>query len=133
MQSTWTLLDKAIVSPALRHLLLAYKDGDHVRLVSRNGRDHTRRFADLAAAVAKLSARALISMATSSVVTSLSWRAGAPAGGTIRDTGRAASGRRPRTPRGRWSTRTGPGRPMAWWYGETQARRREPPTALLCR
>jgi len=38
----------------------AYKDGDCVRLVSRNGRDHTRRFADLAAAVAKLSARPLV-------------------------------------------------------------------------
>jgi hypothetical protein len=37
--------------------ILAYKDGERVRLVSRNGRDHTRRFADLAAAVAKLSAR----------------------------------------------------------------------------
>jgi ATP-dependent DNA ligase len=31
--------------------MLAYKDGERVRLVSRNGRDHTRRFADLAAAV----------------------------------------------------------------------------------
>jgi ATP dependent DNA ligase domain len=40
--------------------ILAYKDSDRVRLVSRNGRDHTRRFADLAAAVAKLSARALV-------------------------------------------------------------------------
>ena len=40
--------------------MLAYKDGDRVRLVSRNGRDHTRRFADLAAAVAKLSARTLV-------------------------------------------------------------------------
>jgi len=28
--------------------------------VSRNGRDHTRRFRELAAAVAKLSARALV-------------------------------------------------------------------------
>jgi bifunctional non-homologous end joining protein LigD len=26
--------------------MLAYKDGERVRLVSRNGRDHTRRFAD---------------------------------------------------------------------------------------
>src|SRR5262249_11253947 len=34
--------------------MLAYKDGDRVRLVSRNGRDHTRRFADLDAAVAAL-------------------------------------------------------------------------------
>src|SRR5262244_378734 len=40
--------------------MLAYKDGERVRLVSRNGRDHTRRFADLAAAVAKLSARPLV-------------------------------------------------------------------------
>jgi ATP-dependent DNA ligase len=29
--------------------MLVYKDGDRVSLVSRNGRDHTRRFADLAA------------------------------------------------------------------------------------
>jgi bifunctional non-homologous end joining protein LigD len=40
--------------------VLAYKDGALVRLVSRNGRDHTRRFRDLAAAVAKLSARTLV-------------------------------------------------------------------------
>src|SRR5262245_9777947 len=40
--------------------ILAYKDGDRVRLVSRNGRDHTRRFADLAAVVAKLSVRTLV-------------------------------------------------------------------------
>jgi bifunctional non-homologous end joining protein LigD len=40
--------------------MLAYKDGERVRLVSRNGRDHTRRFTDLAAAVAKLSARPLV-------------------------------------------------------------------------
>jgi bifunctional non-homologous end joining protein LigD len=40
--------------------MLAYKAGDRVRLVSRNGRDHTRRFADLATAVAKLSARTLV-------------------------------------------------------------------------
>ena len=39
--------------------MLAYWDGERVRLVSRNGRD-TRRFADLAAAVAKLSARTLV-------------------------------------------------------------------------
>jgi ATP-dependent DNA ligase len=30
--------------------MLAYKAGDRVLLVSRNGRDHTRRFADLAVA-----------------------------------------------------------------------------------
>jgi bifunctional non-homologous end joining protein LigD len=40
--------------------ILAYKAGDRVRLVSRNGRDHTRRFADIAAAIAKLSARTLV-------------------------------------------------------------------------
>jgi bifunctional non-homologous end joining protein LigD len=40
--------------------IVAYKDGQRVRLVSRNGVDHTRRFADLAAAVAKLSARTLV-------------------------------------------------------------------------
>ena len=34
--------------------MLAYKDGARVRLVSRNDRDHTRRFADIAAAVAYL-------------------------------------------------------------------------------
>jgi hypothetical protein len=36
------------------------KDGPRVRVISRNGRDHTRRFRDLAAAVAKLSARSLV-------------------------------------------------------------------------
>lgn len=40
--------------------MLAYKDGDRVRLVSRNGRDHTARFPDIAGAVAKLPARMLI-------------------------------------------------------------------------
>src|SRR5262250_2319082 len=40
--------------------ILAYKDGARVRLVSRNGRDHTRRFPGIAAAVAKLSARTLV-------------------------------------------------------------------------
>jgi bifunctional non-homologous end joining protein LigD len=40
--------------------MLAYKDGARVRLVSRNGRDHTRRFAGIAAAVSKLAARALV-------------------------------------------------------------------------
>jgi bifunctional non-homologous end joining protein LigD len=39
---------------------VAYKDGARVRLVSRNGVDHARRFPDVAAAVAKLSARALV-------------------------------------------------------------------------
>jgi len=40
--------------------MLAYQDGQHVRLVSRNGRDHTRRFAGIAAAVAELAPRALV-------------------------------------------------------------------------
>jgi bifunctional non-homologous end joining protein LigD len=40
--------------------MLAHKDGERVRLVSRNGRDHTRRFAELASAVARLSARTLV-------------------------------------------------------------------------
>jgi hypothetical protein len=40
--------------------MLAYKDGERVRLVSRNGGDHTRRFADPAAAIAKLPARTLV-------------------------------------------------------------------------
>ena len=40
--------------------MLAYKDGQRVQLVSRNGVDHTRRFPDLALAVAKLSARSLV-------------------------------------------------------------------------
>jgi bifunctional non-homologous end joining protein LigD len=40
--------------------MLADKDGARVRLVSRNGRDHMRRFAGIAAAVAKLSALSLV-------------------------------------------------------------------------
>ena len=39
--------------------MLAYKDSARVRLVSRNGRDHTRRFAGIAAAIAQLAARVL--------------------------------------------------------------------------
>src|SRR5215470_9140677 len=39
--------------------MVAYKDDDHVQLVSRNGVDHTWRFADVAAAIAKLCARTL--------------------------------------------------------------------------
>ena len=39
--------------------MLAHKDGARVRLVRRN-RDHTRRFAGIAAAIAKLAARALV-------------------------------------------------------------------------
>ena len=37
--------------------MFAFKDGQRVRLVSRNRRDHTARFAAIAAAVAFLSAR----------------------------------------------------------------------------
>jgi bifunctional non-homologous end joining protein LigD len=40
--------------------VVAYKDGERVHLVSRNGRDHTRRFDDIAAAISKLSARSLV-------------------------------------------------------------------------
>src|SRR5262245_36358937 len=40
--------------------ILAYKDGQRVRLTSRDGVDHTRRSPDLAAAVAKLSGRTLV-------------------------------------------------------------------------
>ena len=40
--------------------MLAYKDGPRVRLINRNGRDHTRRFASIAAAIAKLSAHSLV-------------------------------------------------------------------------
>ena len=40
--------------------MLAYKDGERVYLVSRTGRQHTRHFAGIAAAVAKLSARSLV-------------------------------------------------------------------------
>jgi ATP-dependent DNA ligase len=40
--------------------VVAYKDADRVRLVSRNGRDLTQRFPELVAAVAALPARTLI-------------------------------------------------------------------------
>jgi len=40
--------------------IVAYKDRDSVRLVSRTGVDHSRRFRDIAAAIAKLSARTLV-------------------------------------------------------------------------
>src|SRR5687767_8630706 len=40
--------------------IIAYKDGRHVRLMSRTGRDHAKRFQELAAAVAKLKPRRLI-------------------------------------------------------------------------
>jgi hypothetical protein len=42
-----------------------------VRLISRNGRDHTRRFAGIAAAIAKLSAR---SLAVRDIPSCGSWR-----------------------------------------------------------
>ena len=40
--------------------IVAYKDGSRVRLVSRKGVDHTRRFHHIAAAVSKLSACSLV-------------------------------------------------------------------------
>src|SRR5215813_7080186 len=40
--------------------ILAYKDRDSVRLVSRAGIDHGRRFRDIATAISKLSARTLV-------------------------------------------------------------------------
>jgi hypothetical protein len=40
--------------------IVAYKDRDRVRLLSRHGVDHTRRFADVARAITKLSARTLV-------------------------------------------------------------------------
>jgi bifunctional non-homologous end joining protein LigD len=40
--------------------MLAFKDGVRVRLVSRNGVDHTRRFPDIAVAISKLSAGTLV-------------------------------------------------------------------------
>jgi bifunctional non-homologous end joining protein LigD len=40
--------------------MIAYKKGAHVRLVSRNGVDHTSRFQNIATAVSKLSARTLV-------------------------------------------------------------------------
>lgn len=40
--------------------MLAYKDGPRVRLISRNGVDHTARFRELAAAIAKLRADVLV-------------------------------------------------------------------------
>jgi len=40
--------------------MLACKEGARVRLVSRNGVDHTRRFHDIATAISKLSARTLV-------------------------------------------------------------------------
>jgi bifunctional non-homologous end joining protein LigD len=40
--------------------MLAYKDGARVRLISRNAVDHTARFRELAAAIAKLRADVLV-------------------------------------------------------------------------
>jgi len=40
--------------------MLAYKDGEHVRLVSRQGKDFTRRFVELAAAIKTLRYHTLI-------------------------------------------------------------------------
>ena len=40
--------------------ILAYKDGPRVRLISRNAVDHTARFRELAAAIAKLRADVLV-------------------------------------------------------------------------
>ena len=40
--------------------IIAYKDRVRVRLISRTGRDHTRRFQELANAIWKLSARTLV-------------------------------------------------------------------------
>jgi ATP-dependent DNA ligase len=40
--------------------MLAFKDGQHVRLVSRNGRDHTARFPEIVRTVSQLPARTLI-------------------------------------------------------------------------
>ena len=40
--------------------IVASQAGARVRLISRNGRDHTRRFPDLATAVAKLTGRTLV-------------------------------------------------------------------------
>jgi bifunctional non-homologous end joining protein LigD len=40
--------------------VLAYKDGERVRLLSRPGRDHTRLFRDIAGAISKLSACSLV-------------------------------------------------------------------------
>jgi ATP-dependent DNA ligase len=40
--------------------MLAYKDDRKVRLVSRHGCDHTKRFAGIAAAISNLRARTLV-------------------------------------------------------------------------
>jgi bifunctional non-homologous end joining protein LigD len=43
-----------------RWRIIAYKDGQRVRLISRHGVDHTNRFSDSAAAISNLSARTLV-------------------------------------------------------------------------
>ena len=78
--------------------MLGYKDGASVRLVSRKGVDHTRRFADLAAAVAKLSARTLVldgelAVFDQQLRSRFDWREPAAPGGSRRRGGRC-SGRR---------------------------------------
>jgi len=40
--------------------IIAYKDRDSVRLVSRTGVDHARRFRNIMSGLAKLSARTLV-------------------------------------------------------------------------
>jgi bifunctional non-homologous end joining protein LigD len=40
--------------------MLAYKDGDRVQLISRQGKDHTRRFPELAEAIKTLRFRTLV-------------------------------------------------------------------------
>src|ERR1044071_8944906 len=40
--------------------IVAYKDGTRVRLLSRRGIDHARRFPDVATAIGKLSTRSLV-------------------------------------------------------------------------
>ena len=40
--------------------MLAYKDGPRVRLISRNAVDHTKRFRELAAAIAKMRHEVLV-------------------------------------------------------------------------
>src|SRR5262245_64734543 len=52
--------------------IVAYKDGESVRLVSRNGRDHTSRFVDISRAVVQLPARSLFSTARCAPSTSIS-------------------------------------------------------------
>jgi hypothetical protein len=54
--------------------IVAYKDRDRGRLVSRNGVDHTRRVRDLAATITKLSAGPWCSTARSPSTTSSSAR-----------------------------------------------------------